>query len=158
VLPSSFAQPQTNDRPSLEVLLIRLAGELYAVPSSKVREVVRYRPHTPVPGAPPILPGILSQRGLIVPVVELRPLLGLDVNDITRAARLVIMSHNDVDMAVLAEAVLDLASLPVDTIESVPAALDPTRARFLNGIAQYEEQPVAILDLDELIAGLRSWS
>ena len=158
MLPSSLAQPQTNDRPGLEVLLIQLAGELYAVPSSKVREVVRYRPYTSVPGAPPILPGIVSQRGLIVPIVELRPLLGLDAHDITRAARLVIMSHNDVDMAVLVEAVLDLASLPADTIESVPAALDPARARFLHGIAHHDEQPVAILDLDELIAGLRSWS
>ena len=158
MLPSSLAQLHTNDRPGLEVLLIQLAGELYAVPSSKVREVIRYRAYTPVPGAPPILPGILSQRGLIVPIVELRPLLGLEVNDMTRAARLVIMSHNDVDMAVLVEAVLDLASLPADGIESVPAALDPARARFLRGIAQHDEQPVAVLDLDELVAGLRSWS
>ena len=40
-----------------------------SLPSASVREVVRYRDYTPVPGAPPSLPGILHQRGTIVPVV-----------------------------------------------------------------------------------------
>jgi purine-binding chemotaxis protein CheW len=83
-------------------------------------------------------------------------LLGLDVVPVTRAARLVIVAHQEIDMALLVESVLDLAALPADTLQALPAALDPARARFLRGIAEYEQQPVALLDLDELIAGLRA--
>jgi purine-binding chemotaxis protein CheW len=154
---ASSAPEKVTDAPAvLDVLLIQLAGELYAIPSASVREVIRYRAYTSVPGAPPTLPGILSQRGTILPLVELRPLLGLEVTDITRSSRLVIVAHNDVDMALLVEAVLDLTALPADTVEPLPAALDPARARFLRGIAQHEHQPVALLDLEELIAGLRA--
>ncbi len=141
---------------TIDVLLLRLAGELYGIPSASVREVVRYRAYTPVPGSPPSLPGILSQRGTILPVVELRPLLGLVIVPVTRAARLVIVTHQEIDMALLVEAVLDLAALPADTLQPLPAALDPARARFLRGIARHEQQPVALIDLDELIAGLRA--
>ena len=141
---------------SIDVLLIELAGELYGISSNSVREVLRYRAHTPVPGAPPALPGILSQRGAILPVVELRPLLGLEIASITRATRLVFVTHQDIDMALLVEAVLDLAALPADSVEPLPAALDPARARFLRGIARHEQHPVALIDLDELIAGLRA--
>ena len=141
---------------TIDVLLLRLASELYGVPSASVREVVRYRAYTPVPGSPPSLPGILSQRGTVLPVVELRPLLGLAMIPVTRAARLVIVTHQEIDMALLVEAVLDLAALPADTLQPLPAALDPARARFLRGIANYEQQPVALIDLDELIAGLRA--
>ena len=141
---------------TIDVLLLRLAGELYGVPSASVREVVRYRAYTPVPGSPPSLPGILSQRGTVLPVVELRPLLGLAMIPVTRAARLVIVTHQEIDMALLVEAVLDLAALPADTLQPLPAALDPARARFLRGIADYEQQPVALIDLDEMIAGLRA--
>jgi len=141
---------------TIDVLLIRLADELYGVPSASVREVVRYRAYTPVPGSPPSLPGILSQRGTILPAVELRSLLGLGIVPVTRAARLVIVAHQEIDMALLVEAVLDLAALPADTLQPLPAALDPARARFLRGIANYEQQPVALIDLDELIAGLRA--
>ena len=140
----------------IDVLLLWLAGELYGVPSASVREVLRYRAYTPVPGAPPALPGILSQRGAILPVVELRPLLELEIAPVTRATRLVIVAHQDVDMALLVEAVLDLAALPADTLDPLPAALDPARARFLRGVARHEQQPVALIDLDELIAGLRA--
>ena len=59
-------------------------------------------------------------------------------------------------MALLVEAVLDLAALPAETLQPLPAALDPARARFLRGIARHEQLPVMLLDLDELIAGLRA--
>jgi purine-binding chemotaxis protein CheW len=156
VFASSSAQKEIAALATIDVLLVQLAGELYGVPSASVREVVRYRAYTPVPGAPPSLPGILSQRGTILPVVELRPLLGLAMAPITRAARLVIIAHQEIDLALLVEAVLDLAALPADTLQPLPAALDPARARFLRGIADYEQQPVALIDLDELIAGLRA--
>ena len=155
MLQSPAAVEQTGTRPDLEVLLVQLERELYAIPSGSVREVARFRPWTPVPGAPASLPGIISQRGMVLPVVEPRPLLGLEQPDLTRAARLVIIVHNDIGMALLVEAVLDLVALPADVIESVPAALDPARARFLRGVAQHEDQPLGLLDLDELIAGLR---
>ena len=153
---SGSAKNDTVVLATLDALLLRLAGELYGLPSGSVREVLRYRPYTPVPGAPPALPGILSQRGTILPIVELRPLLGLELTPVTRATRLVVVAHQDIDMALLVEAVVDLAALPADTVEPLPAALDPARARFLRGIARYEQQPVALLDLDELIVGLHA--
>jgi purine-binding chemotaxis protein CheW len=151
-------QQQTEERPEIGVLLFRLADEIYAIPSGSVREVARYRAFTPVPGAPQTLPGILSQRGTILPVVELRPLLGLDVIEPTRATRFVIIAHNEVDMTVVVDAVLDLSGLPADSIEPPPTALDPARARFLRGVTQLDDQPVALIDLDQVIAGLREWS
>lgn len=152
----SSAENQSDSLATLDVLQVQLVGELYALPSSSVREVLRYRAYTPVPGAPPTLPGILSQRGLILPIVEMHSLLGLEVAAVTRATRLVIVSHADVDMALLVDAVLDLEALPADALEPAPITLDPARARFLRGVVQHNEQTVALLDLDELIAALRA--
>jgi purine-binding chemotaxis protein CheW len=152
------AGEQSEDRPTLDALLVRLEQELYAVPSPSVREVARYRPLTPVPGAPPALPGILSQRGTILPVVDPRLLLGLVQSPVTRASRLVIVSHDDIDMALLVDGVLDLVALSSDAIEPAPPGLDPTRARMIRGVARYDSQHVMLLDLSELIAGLRDWT
>ena len=155
-----FALNSAENRPdspaAANVLLVQIAGEIYALPASSVREVIRYRACTPVPGAPPALPGILSQRGAILPVVDAHPLLGLDPTPITRATRMVVLGHADVDLAVLVEAVLDLVSLPGEAIEPLPATLDPARARFLRGVVQQEDQAIALFDLDEMIAGLRA--
>lgn len=153
---SNSADNQPTDAATLDVLLIQFAGELYALPSASVQEVIRYRVFTQVPGAPPVLPGILNQRGTILPVVDLPLLLGLESAPPTRATRLVVVSHNEIDMALLAERVLDLVELPATTIDPLPTALDPARARYLRGVVHYEDQPVALLDLNELIAGLRA--
>jgi purine-binding chemotaxis protein CheW len=156
VFASNPSDNQPNASETLDVLLIELMGELYALPSASVREVIRYRAYTPVPGAPHVLPGILNQRGTILPVVDLALLLGLATVPPTRATRLVVVSHNEIDMALLAERVRDLVGLPVSAIEPLPTALDPARARYLRGVVHYEDQPVALLDLNELISGLRA--
>ena len=150
------AENRPDSPATANVLLVQIAGEFYALPSSSVREVIRYRACTPIPGAPPTLPGILSQRGAILPVVDLHPLLGLEATPITRTTRLVVVGHAEADLAMLVEAVLDLAPLPTDAVEPLPAALDPARARFLRGMVQQEHQAIALFDLDEIIAGLRA--
>jgi purine-binding chemotaxis protein CheW len=151
-------EAHAEDRPTLTLLLVRLDQELYGLPSAHVREVARYRTLTPVPGAPPALPGILNQRGTILPVVDPRLILGLAQSPVTRASRLVIATHDEIDMALLVDGVLDIVDLPADSISPVPAALDPVRARMLRGVARYLDQPVILLDLGELVAGLREWS
>jgi purine-binding chemotaxis protein CheW len=120
-----------------------------------VREVARYRTVTPVPGAPRMLPGVISQRGIIVPVVDLRLILGLALADITRATRLVHVTYDQIDLALLVDGVIDLLELPMARVELPPAALDPAQARLLKGIIQHEGQPIALLDLASLVTLLR---
>lgn len=138
------------------MLLISMGGETYGLPSSSVREVIRYREYTPVPGTPPTLPGILSQRGSILPIVNPYPLLGMAAPPVSRATRLVIIAHQEVDMALLVEAVHDLVAVDAEALQPLPVALDPARARFLRGLVPAGEQLVALLDLGELIAGVRA--
>lgn len=152
------ATEQAQESPTLELLLFQIEREIYGIPSTAVREIIRYRSFTTVPAAPAVLPGILSQRGLILPIVEMRLLLGLPQSEITRATRLVIGAHAEIDFALLVDSVMDLVTLKLDTIDPIPIALDPARARFLQGIGQYEETPVILLNLDELIAGLQEAS
>lgn len=149
---------QSQEQPLLDLLLFRLERETYAIPSSSVREIIRHRTFTPVPGAPPTLPGIISQRGAILPIVEIRTILGLPEDELTRSARMVIVQHSEIDMVLLVEQVFDLVSLEAQTVEAPPSALDPARARFIQGIARYEDRPVALLDLDIVISALREGS
>lgn len=149
------AQPDFAGQTDQNVLLIRLADEIYALPSSHVREVGRYRTFTPVPGAPPALPGIISQRGVILPVVDLRLVLGMPSVETTRSSRLVTVVYEDIDMALLVDAVIDLAALPEDAFGQPPAGLDPARARFLRAVALHADQTVALLDVGEIVAALR---
>ena len=66
--------PQAREDATLlrEFLTFQLAGDPYAGPVERVREIVRMRPVTPVPRVPAALRGVISLRGEIVEVVDLR--------------------------------------------------------------------------------------
>ena len=137
-------------------LLLRLGSEIYAVPGVSVRGIARWRALTPVPGAPAGLPGIINQRGFVMPVVNIHPLLGLPESPPDRATRYVLIQHDDVDLALLVDSVLDLVELSPTTFEALPVGLDPQRARFLSSIAHLDDQMLALLDLSAVIAALRA--
>ena len=137
-------------------LLVQLADELYAIPDTMVREITRWREITIVPGAPPALPGIISQRGQVLPVVDLRRLLDMEHVAPDRQTRLVITHCEEADMALRVDAVLDLHHFAAEALEPVPGTLDPQRARLLRSVARHEEQPVAVLDVPEVITLLRA--
>src|SRR4029453_9458434 len=55
----------------------RHGEEIYAVPSSAVREVYPLKGLSPLPCTPPFVLGVINARGHILPVIDLTSLLGL---------------------------------------------------------------------------------
>lgn len=138
------------------VLLLRVSDEYYSLSDTTVREVARWRKPTPVPGAPPVLPGVINQRGVVVPVVSLHALLDFPPVQPDRATRYVIAQHDEIDLALLVDAVIDLIELAPASLEPTPAALDPQRARLLRAVARHTDQLVGLLDLGAVINAVRT--
>jgi purine-binding chemotaxis protein CheW len=138
-----------------DYLIFQLGEERYALPTSCVREVARLAPITPVPGTPRELPGIISRHGTVLPVVDARPLLGLPQQEARRSSRLLSVWHDEIELVLLADGVFDMLELAPSSFAPPPTALDPARATLLVGIANIDEQPLALLDLDALIAQVR---
>lgn len=151
----TLARPVQPAADTVEHLIVRAGAELFALPGGCVREVTRWRAPTPVPGAPAVLPGVISQRGVVMPVVDLRLVLGLPAAPPDRATRLVIARHEPVDLALLVDAVLDLAPLATRLLTPPPAALDPEQARLLVAVTRHDNHPLGLIDPGALIAALQ---
>jgi purine-binding chemotaxis protein CheW len=145
-----------TDRDGVTYLLLHVGAEIYAVQGDSVREIARWHDPVIVPGSPPVLPGIINQRGVILPVINTYALFGLPESAPSRSSRYVIVQYDDIDMALVVDAVTDLINLSTQELEAVPAALDPQRARLLKAIARMDDMPVALLDLAPIITMLRS--
>jgi purine-binding chemotaxis protein CheW len=112
--------PVTDDSTLLrEFLTFQLGGDPYAVPVERVREIVRMRPVTPIPRVPAALRGVISLRGEIVQVVDLRLRLGFPPADPSRASRIIVLHGDDGKMSgVLVDAVTDVLRVTEDAIRS----------------------------------------
>jgi purine-binding chemotaxis protein CheW len=140
---------------SASYMMLRLADELYALESSAMSEITRWREPIPVPGSPPTLPGIINHRGVVLPVVYLRLLLGLGEAAPERTTRYLVAHQGEVSMALLVDAVIDLVDLSGLEHESPPATLNPQQARVLQAVVRHDEQLILLLNLAEIVAVLR---
>ncbi len=129
-------------------LIIKVAEELFGLPGAALREVIRWREPTAIPGAPPVLLGIVGQRGVVLPVVDLRLALGLPAAPVGRATRLILVQHEAVELALVVDGVLDLA--PLVDLAAPPAA--PGRSALIVAVARLQDRPLGVIDLAALIA------
>ena len=113
-------------------ILLRLGGSRYAVAMADVAEVAGVPAVTRMPGTPGWLSGVANWRGRILPVLDLRPLLGAPTVPLATSARLVVLTRGDVVVGVLAEAVPGVHDGTLD--DAAPAPADRVRRRGLPGL------------------------
>ena len=132
-----------QDTDTLEVALISLGKERYALESTWVREVVRRPEHTPLPAAPAHLVGVINLRGQILPLFDLRALFGLGSIEPTDKERVLVLGQERPEFGILVDEVFEVTRLRSDDVLPVPDAVAGTVRAFLKGVTA-----VALLVLD----------
>jgi len=131
------------------LLVLRLGDEWYGMDVGHVREILRNAEITRVPCAPPYVIGVLSVRGEIISVCDLRRLLGLS-GDMARGPVLVV-ELDDVVTGMIADDIADIVDVPAADIEPSLATIDRTMAEHVEGEVMVDGRLVALLDLRHLI-------
>ena len=138
-----------NGRPTISLVEIRLAHERYAVESAYVREVLPLKDVTPLPCTPAFVLGLINVRGQILSVIDLRVFFDLPRPSVTTGFKVVILKSGDMEVGVVADAVVEARSLPLDSLSPALPTLTGLRAAYLRGIADGD---LVILDAAKLLA------
>jgi purine-binding chemotaxis protein CheW len=140
------------------VLTMRAGGEIYGLEIIHIREIIKLREITEVPRAPRFLLGIITVRGLVLPVIDLRLRLKLEAPPPGRSARILLVMRNNERFGLLVDGVSDVVRFADEQIEPPPssfAAGSGTDSSMLLGIARYQaekrERMVIMLSLDALL-------
>ena len=133
-------------------VLLRLGASRYAIPLRDVAEVAPVPPVTRLPGSPAWLPGVANWRGRMLPVLDLRPLLGADVVPLATSARLLVVSRGEVVVAIVADTVSGVFESPIGEIQPPPATLTGDAARLVLGQACDGSGPFAVIDVEAVLA------
>jgi purine-binding chemotaxis protein CheW len=137
-----------------EVLAFALGDEEYAVDIRRIREIIKTRPVTEVPRAPAFVPGIISVRGQIIPVIELRQRLRLPAppRPPGREARVLIVSRGDEDFGLLVDEVRQVVRMRDSDVEPPPAMLGGPDVDLISGIGRpWGDRMLILLDLDAVL-------
>jgi len=142
---SSAPAPSTM----LELLEFRLASERYALEIRHVQDVHPLRDLTPLPCTPPFVLGIVNLRGRILPVFDLKKFFDLPEQGLTDLHRIILVRGNDLELGLLADVIVGVRSVAVDSLQPSPPTFTGIRAGYLKGIG---EERLVVLDLDRILS------
>lgn len=140
-----YARRDRTDEYQREVLAFGLASEDYALDIQRIREIIKIRPMTEVPRAPSFIPGIISVRGAIIPVVDLRQRLRLPADPPTKSSRVLIVAKEAETYGLLVDAVRQVVRMRDEDIEPPPPMIGGVEAEFLSGIGRPRDGRMLIL-------------
>lgn len=101
-----------------EFLVFTLGAARMGLPLPSVKEILKLVPITEVPRAPHDVLGILSVRGRITTVIDLRARLGQPPVEPTRHTRILLVAGEGETLGVVVDTVLHVVRLRADEIES----------------------------------------
>ena len=122
----------------------------YAIALSAVKKIIRIVEVTPLPEAPEIVLGVINVHGDIIPVFNVRKRFHLPEHDIQLSEQLIIASTLTRTVALLVDAVCEVAEIPEQKI-IMSGNILPELA-YVEGVVKTEDGMIIIHDLEKFLS------
>ena len=134
-----------------EYLCFRVADEEYALNIMAIKEIIKPRDVTEVPRMPGFIAGVISLRGVIIPVLDMRLRLSLPAKGVKGRERIIVLHTEAGFCGVLVDEVVQVARIRKADIEDPPAVLDGIDRDFVRGLGHYDNRMLILLNLETII-------
>jgi len=135
------------------LVCFRIGKETFGVDIFSVREIVKAREITTVPGTSDYVLGIINLRGKIISVMDLAGRLGLGRASVDKASRILVVDLDGLTVGFLVDAATEVLKLPDESIDAAPDELKNTiHDHYLEGIGKLDDRLVIILNLSNLLS------
>ena len=139
-----------------QYLTFTLGGEMYAVETLSVKEIIEYGQVTAVPMMPPSIRGVINLRGAVVPVIDLKARFGGQATEITRRTCIVIIEIDEGEeqqvIGIVVDTVSEVLEIPAADIEPPPSFGARIRADFISGMGKIAGRFVILLDMGRVLS------
>jgi purine-binding chemotaxis protein CheW len=135
----------TEPSGKVELLAFMLGDEEYALKMEEAREIIRWRKPTKVPRAPEYVIGIISLRGIILPVFDVKKRLGLGEMKPSRYTRIIVVSEGGSLSGMVVDRITGVTAVPEKGIESAPAVIGGNEAEYIEGVGRAGERLLILI-------------
>jgi purine-binding chemotaxis protein CheW len=149
-------QAGLNHDEALQYLTFQLAGKIYGINISSIREIIEYGSMTTVPMMPDFIEGVINLRGRVVPVVNLAKRFGAEEQVISKKTSVIILEISDesqkLDVGVVVDIVNEVLDILPKNIEPAPAFGANIRTDFISGMGKVGEKILVLLNIKNVLS------
>lgn len=119
---------------TLDLQVFELSQEIYAIETRYVEEVVPLRMMAPIPCTPDYILGLISVRGRMVSVLDIRCFFELPLKGLSDLNSVVVIADDQMEFGLLTDRIQNGVVLPESRVLPPPANLQGIRADYLLGV------------------------
>jgi len=135
----------------VELLTFIIGTERYAIEIDSIAEIVMPQPYTRVPNADAAVIGIMSLRGTIVTMVDVRRRLRQSASDRRADHRIIVIRRGADILGFEVDRVLRVVDVDRATIESPPTIDDSEDDVAIRGLFRQGEALTVVLNLENVL-------
>ncbi|HYQ01565.1 MAG TPA: chemotaxis protein CheW [Polyangiaceae bacterium] len=132
-------------------VVFSLSGAEYALPFDSVLQMESYEGATLVPGAPDYVDGIVTVRGLVVPVLDLRTRFGLPRAELNLDTRIIVTECQGRIVALRVDTAREVLKLEVDKNQPAPSVVSERSSGFVYAVHPLGKRLLLLIDLPKLL-------
>ncbi len=144
-------QSDAQSRTRQQYLSFHLSDEEYALDITQINEIIKVREFTDVPRVPEHILGIISLRGVVVPVFDLRQRLNLGKSELMLSSRIIVCLLDDITVGLLVDSINQVVNLVDEEVEPPPGVLSGMDRDMVTGIGRYQGRMIILLNLHRVL-------
>lgn len=131
----------------------KISGEEFLLSIDAINEIIMLTPITFVPNSAKYIEGVINLRGTILPVVNLRKMMGMPRGEPTASTRIIICkeeTHN-IRVGLLVDHITFVVALLPDSVDAASPPLSASGHDLLSGVSKEGNVIQGVLDLVKIL-------
>ena len=153
---SSLVNTSTRSNQSMvdsgQYLTLRLGNEEYAIDILRVQEIRSFEEPTKMVNSPSFIKGVINLRGVIVPIVDLRLKLNIDIVEYNEFTVVIILNVRGNIIGAVVDSVADVVTLHSSNIKAAPQFESALDARFIVGLSNLGQRMLIVMNMEALMS------
>ena len=137
---------------TLQFVGFQIDGQKYAFRIEQIQEIVIADRVTQTPQVASFVEGVSNLRGAIIPIINLRKLLGLKAKPADAETRTIVVNVGERTMGCTVDAVSQVIRIPQESIQPAPDTVTANGNHDIAGFAKLGDELVILLDINELLS------
>jgi len=133
-------------------IVFKLNEELFSIELKIAREIINVTSIKPVPSMPEFICGVIHLRGFLLPIIDIKKLMGLhQEKEQKQKKKVIVVSWQKKVFGILIDDIEDIITVEEEKLIPTPALITSMDRNFFKGGFYLNENIILIIDLELIL-------
>jgi purine-binding chemotaxis protein CheW len=129
--------------------VFRISDEIFGISIARVVEIIKPQKVFSIPRLPDFLSGVMSVRGAIIPLIDLRRRFGVSPSG--KKERIIVTRFGKEKIGFLVDEIREILGLSAEEITAPPSFFRGFSTEYITGLGKKDDSIIILLNIDSLL-------